>query len=276
MSRERRERIARTEYEITVPEERILRHICHQAEPGQETTRLKVIDAAQRPLPVWRPDSFYLANIGKEGNPLFLELRFALLSKEKSEYIALLMATERGSQIKDIAQGMIEVVEQEGIEFDAALGIPALGVPLAQAMGEIKGPDFYWTTCQKGRSDAPIPKPWLDPDISYRYRSGTKPYEQVLYLDPVLVDVLSSKRIVIADDARLTGGSVEAMVKFTQQLDLNPVGVVSVLNEADLIDEIEGIPYFGLVKIPIFLGDEQGFHPIEGTFERVSVFYQEI
>ncbi len=265
------------EYEITVPKASILRHPCHQVESQDELVNLQVLPTTQRPLPVFETP-WYLTNIGPQEKPLFLELRFATLSEETNEYVALLMTTERGYQIRDIAQRMIEVVEEAGIEFDTALGLPALGAPLAQAMSDLKGPDFYWTTCQKGRSDSPPPKPWLDPEIAYQYRSGTKPYEQVLYLDPEVFKFLKGRKIIITDDARLTGGSSEAIINFTKhQLGLDIRSMVSVLNEAKPASEIEGVPYFGLAKIPVFkLQKEQnGFVPIQGTFDGLDWFYLE-
>lgn len=274
------ERTSHTEDEITVAETKVLRHISHPIDLDRETTRMEVFDAQARLLPTWPLDSLYLANIGKPDAPLFLELRFARLSENnETAQIALLMTTERGYQIRHLSQRMIEVVEDAGIKFDTAFGIPALGVPLAQAMCDLKGPKFFWTTCQKGRSDEAMPKGWLDSKSSYGYHSGTKPYEQVLYLDPILASFLKDRRTIITDDARLTGGSINATVALFQQLDLPLEAVVSVLNEADPITEIPGpkypVPYFSLAKIPIFSKDTQGFHPNEGTFDGVDLFYLE-
>lgn len=56
---------------------------------------------------------------------------------------------------------------------------------------------------------------------------------------------------------------------------INAVAVVTVLNEAEPTEEIMGVPYVGLVKIPVFSRDEQGFHPIEGSFDGADVFYKE-
>jgi adenine/guanine phosphoribosyltransferase-like PRPP-binding protein len=273
-------RPAQIEGELTVAEANILRHISHSVDAERDETRIGVFDAQVRPLPTWPLDAFYLANIGGPDDPLFFELRFARLSEDsEATQVALLMTTERGYQIRHLAQRMIEVVEDGGVRFDAAFGIPALGVPLAQAMCDLRGPGFFWTTCQKGRSDEAMPKGWLDSKCSCSYHSGTKPYEQVLYLDPILASYLKDREIIVTDDARLTGGSINATVALLQQLDLPLVAVVSVLNEADPITEIQGpkyaVPYFSLAKIPVFTKDARGFHPNEGTFDGVDSFFIE-
>ncbi len=272
--------------EIVVPETSILRHPCREVKlDGLNKAVLEKIPTEQRPLPVFEGD-WFLANIGTDVDPLFLELRFAPLSPEQS--IALLMTTERSRQNEVIGGRMVEVLEDAGIRFNCALGIPELGNPLAQAMSVHKDEHFYWASVgQKGRTGEPMPKPWLNSECSIVYQSGTKPYDQVLYVDPVVAKEVARRKelesggIVIGDDARLSGGLIEAAIKALRRtgevldLDLEPSAVISVLNEHEETKQILGVPYFSLAKVPIFRNLENGYQPIEGTFEVVNNFYVE-
>ena len=49
-----------------------------------------------------------------------------------------------------------------------------------------------------------------------------------------------------------------------------------VMNEADITDHVDGTPYVSLVKIPVFERDQDGLHPMAGSYEGVRWFYQEI
>lgn len=277
------ERIVKPEYEIGVPEEAILRHICHQVEPGRETTRLRVVDAQARPLPVWDLDSFYLANIGTLEEPLFLELRF----EEASEglWIALLMTNERTPRdLEFMGRRLIEEIQARGIEFEAVIGVEASGSKISQEMARLLGPTTLQTTFQKGKSriqDKKLvigpPKEWVDASDYVLVTSGTSgKAPQAIFMDQKIAQVFGDRPTVIVDEARLTSGTVNSSIELARMMEINPVCVVTILNEAEPTEEIMGIPYIGLVKIPVFSKNDQGFHPIERSFTGVGYFYQEI
>lgn len=276
------ERRGEQEHEITVPESAILRHICHSISPEQETTKLKIIDAAQHPLPTWNPDSFYLANIGKEEEPLFLELRFA----EASEglWIALLMTNERTPRdLEAMARRLREKILQRGISFEAVIGVEASGPKISQEMARLLGPDTLQTTFQKGKPRIKegelvmgSPKEWVDSSNFVMVRSGTSgKAPQAIFMDQKIAEVFGNKATVIVDEARLTSGTADSSIELARKMGINPVCICTVLNEANPTNEIKGVPFVSLVKLPLFSRDEKGFHLNKGSFEGVDYFYIE-
>lgn len=276
------ERMGEKEYEIVVPESAILRHVCHAVPHEQEVTRLRIIDASQRPLPTWNPDSFYLANIGTEEEPLFLELRFA----EASEglWIALLMTNERTPRdLEAMARRLTEEIHQRGINFEAVIGVEASGPKISQEMARLLWPDTLQTTFQKGKpriEEGELvmgpPKEWIDVTNFVMVRSGTSgKAPQAIFMDQRIAEVFGDKPTVIVDEARLTSGTADSSIELARKMRMNPVCICTVLNEADPTDEIMGVPFVSLVKLPLFSRDKQGFHPNEDSFEGVEYFYIE-
>ena len=279
-----KEKIAKTEYEIVVPESSILRHICHLIEPGQSVTKLRVIDSCRWPLPTWQLGSFYLANIGEKENPLFLELRFEEASK--GIWIALLMTNERTPHdLELMAQRLIDKIHQKGIYFfKAVIGIEALGSKLSQEMARLQGPNTLQTTFQKGKPRIQngslvvgSPKTWVEISDSVMVRSGTSgEAPQAIFMDGKIAEALGDTPTVIVDDARLTSGTINGSIGLARKMGINLVAVATVLNEAEPTEIIDNVPYVSLVKIPVFSKDCLGFHPIEGSFKGVESFYQEV
>lgn len=276
------ERKGEHEYEINFPEACILRHIRHLIPTEQKTTRLRVVDTSHRPMPTWSHDSFYLANIGGAEKPLFLELRF----EEASEglWIALLMTNERTPRdLELMSRRLTKKIYQRGIGFEAVIGVEALGSKLSQEMARLLGQDALQTTFQKGKprvQDRGLvigpPKEWVDPADFVLVRSGTSgKAPQAIFMDRKIAKVFGDTPTVIVDDARLTSGTIDGSIKLARKMGINIVCTATVLNEAEPTEEIMGAPYVSLVKIPVFSKDDQGFHPIEGSFERVESFYIE-
>jgi adenine/guanine phosphoribosyltransferase-like PRPP-binding protein len=89
-------------------------------------------------------------------------------------------------------------------------------------------------------------------------------------------ELLENKRILVADDARLSGGSIDAVTTLLIQNGLNVVAIASVLNEADPITHMQGIPYFATGKIPTFDKTEAGYTPRPETCEGIPFYIKEI
>lgn len=270
------------EDEIVVPETAILRHVCHPLRVEQETIRLRVIDAQRQPLPVWDEDSFYLANIGTQEDPLFLELRFAEASP--GLWIALLMTNERSpGDLESMAKRIMEKINQRGLEFKAVIGVEASGSKLSQEMARLKGPQTLQTTFQKGKPRIENgqlvvgpPKEWVGSSDCVVVTSGTSgKAPQAIFMDKKIAKVFGDKPTVVIDEARLTSGTMNSAIELGRKMGINVVAAATVLNEAEPTDEIDGISYINLVKLPVFSKDSQGFHPTEGSFAGVDVFYKE-
>ncbi len=267
---------------ITVPETKILRHICHSIPESQTKVKLERVSATEKPLPTWSPDSFYLANIGTEKKPLLLELRFEPASEDL--WIALLMTNERTPRgLEAMGRQLNEKLDKRGIDWQAAIGVETLGSKLSQEMARLKGPDTLLTSFQKGKprlEDGELvlgpPKKWVGIENSVMVRSGTGgEAPQALFMDPKIAESLGDKPVVIVDDARLTSGTMNSSIELARKMDLNLAAVATVLNEADQIDQLHGVPYVSLTKVPVFNRDNQGLHPAEGSFDGVNNFYLE-
>jgi hypothetical protein len=269
---------------LEVPERAILRNVLHRQPVGKTTARLRMVDAAQRPLLAWRQDQFFLANIGTAEEPLFLELRFEEASP--GIWIALLMTNERiPRDLTAISRRIIEELERRGIPFEATIGVETLGAKLSQEIARQKGEYTLTTTFQKGKlhvSDGRLevgpPKEWVSREDSVPVSSGTSAFaRQALFLDQKIAAALGQTSVLLVDDSRLTSGTVHASIALAQKMGLNIAAAATVMNEANPTDTVMGVPYVSLVKIPIFTRDEAGLlRPAEGSFEGVPWFYQEL
>ncbi len=267
---------------ITISENKILRHICHPIPDSQKTAEIQKIPVDKNRLPAWPPDSFYLADIGTETDPLLLELRLEPASEDL--WIALLMTNERTPRdLEAISRRLNQKLNQEGIDYQVAIGVETLGSKLSQEMARLKGPNTLLTSFQKGKPRLEKgklilgpPKNWISLDNSVTVRSGTGgKAPQALFMDPKIAAALENKPVVIVDDARLTSGTMNSSIELARKIGLNLTAVATVLNEADQTQQLKGVPYISLTKVPVFNRDNNGLHPVEGSFNGVRNFYLE-
>ncbi|MCL5994549.1 MAG: hypothetical protein M1546_00650 [Chloroflexi bacterium] len=293
--------------EIAVPTVRILHHFLRDGEPFTDVSTLQVIPADLLPPPTFTSD-FYLTNIGpSEEDPTFLELRFepsnlevariapelAPIATDRYIYLCLLMTNERYED-ELVAQGrlLIKALERRGITDYALLTADALGPRLTQAMQTVFRTEYvrrvYATSFQKGRVQAGTaligpPKNWVDESAGTEVRSGTSKSGSVqkIYLDQKIRDKLIAlgKEVVVLDDARLTGGTIESMVRHCQQCGIKVKAVASVLNETEPTDTVtingQDYPFVWLTKLPLMVKTKDGYRPIQGTYQGLRYFYVE-
>ena len=271
--------------EIMVPAQRVLSHMLHPREERERDRRVRVIPASETPPPVFKTP-FYLANIGRPDAPLLLELRFA--ETDHGFWIALLMTNERYPRdLTAMAEEILRRVEARQIEFDAVVAPESLGSKISQEIARMKGPFTYQTTFQKGKAradDAGMvtvgpPKAWIDAGSGVAVSSGTShpAARQMLYMDPKIAQVLASleRGVLVVDDARLSSGTVYSSMALLQKKRIKIAAIVTVLNEHDPVDEIDGIPYIWLTKLPIFDRVGDGWQPREGSYRGLDCFYLE-
>ena len=293
--------------QIAVPTDRILHHFLRTGERFPEITTLQVIPAATLPPPTCSGD-FYLTNIGpSEQDPLFLELRFEPSNLEVSNiapsftsmaispyvHLCLLMTNERYED-ELVAQGrlLIKALEKRGITDYALLTADSLGPRLTQAMQTVFRTEYgrrvYATSFQKGRVQAGSaligpPKNWVDDTAGIEVRSGTQKSgsAQKIYLDQKIRArmIALGQGVVVVDDARLTGGTIESMVRHCQQFGIQVKAVASVLNETEPTDTVtingQAYPFVWLTKLPLTIKTKEGYLPIPGTYNGLQNFYIE-
>jgi len=263
--------------------ERVLRHMFQNREDLERPLEAKRVSAMDRPLPIFK--DYFLANIGADNqNPLLLELR--LVDTDHGFSIALLMTNERYPyDLEMISKEMISRLKKANIGFEVVVAPDSLGSRLAQEIARQKGPHFPVTSLQKGKPREENggfrvgpPKAWIEEESGVAVASGTSHplAQQKLYLDQATAKIIKENnwRVLWVDDARLTKGTSQSSIELLKgRFGLEIAAMATVLNEAEPTDNIDGIPYIGLTKLPVFDRVEGGYLPREGSFEGLEYFY---
>jgi hypothetical protein len=268
---------------LEIPANRVLRHALRPRQTLTQAMRVQVLPAdGDTPL---LTSLFYLANIGSADNPLLLDLRFAQTDHGFS--IALLMTNERYPYDLTTIAGEI-LRRMDGIPFDGVVAPESLGSKLSQEIARLRGDYTPHTTLQKGKPRADeagnvivaAPKAWITEECGIAVSSGTShpAAQQKLYLDPLIAEQLSAlpNGVLIVDDARLSSGTVTSSIKLLRQMNVPIAAVATVLNEHDPVDEVDGIPYIWLTKLPIFDRGADGWTPRAGSYRGLPAFYVEV
>jgi hypothetical protein len=268
---------------IEIPATRVLRHVLRPRQTLEQPMRVQVLPADADSPRFSSP--FYLANIGSADDPLLLDLRFAQTDHGFS--IALLMTNERYPYDLTTIAGEI-LRRMEGIPFDGVVAPESLGSKLSQEIARLRGNYTHHTTLQKGKPRADeagnvivaAPKAWITEDCGIAVSSGTShpAAQQKLYLDPQIAERLSAlpNGVLIVDDARLSSGTVTSSINLLRQMNVRIAAVATVLNEHDPVDEIDGIPYIWLTKLPIFDRGADGWTPRAGSYRGLPAFFVEV
>lgn len=299
--------VAQETREIVVPSDRVLRHFLHTGEPQPENISVRVVPTSTESPPIFHSPT-YLANIGSEPfDPLLLELRFVPTelgtAQVKPDWrskslvddkvrIALLMTNERyWSDLASMGEEMYKRVKERGISFDALIAPEVLGPKLSQEIARIAlkkdGQRIYLTSLQKGkprldedgRFSVGPPKPWVEETAGIPVSSGTSHLaaRQMLFLDQDIAAHIKELglKVLLVDDALLTRGTLDAARELLTQMEIPISGIATVLNEGSPIDQVDGIPYVWLTKLPLFASVPGGLEPIPGTFDGLDHFYIE-
>ncbi|MHB9032057.1 MAG: type I phosphoribosyltransferase [Anaerolineae bacterium] len=291
---------------ISVPRERILRHFMDQSD-SSAAARVELIPS-EGSQPVVFHSPFYLANISSQDAPLLLELRFepivATVNKvapnlgagtlnDNHVRIALLMTNERYiTDLMAMGSALYEGVKRRRIEFDAIVAMESLGPKLSQEVARVvyerEQRVLLLTSFQKGKPRVDEsgnvtvgpPKPWIIDEAGIEVSSGTSHplARQRLFLDQKVAEYMQVRRlrVLVIDDARMTQGSINTGVALLKRFNIPVAGVATILNEGEPTSEIDGIPYIGLTKLPLFMPVAGGLAPIPGTFRGLDYFYREI
>jgi adenine/guanine phosphoribosyltransferase-like PRPP-binding protein len=298
--------ISEARYQIQVPRNRILRHFLHK-EQDQAPATIEVANSQLVPSLVFN-SPFYLANIGTVQEPILLELRFEPITAKVSKiapqvviapeldqhvHIALLMTNERYvTDLMSMGQIMYDRVKAKGIDFDAIVAMESLGPKLSQEIARVvfqsERRNILFTSFQKGKprvdDEGSVtvgpPKPWIDESAGIDVNSGTShpAARQRLYLDQKVAEYMRREnlRVLVVDDARMTQGSINTGVALLRRSGIQIAAITTVLNEGQPTEEIDGIPFVGLTKLPMFMCVPGGLCPIPGTYLGLNHFYREM
>lgn len=292
---------------IRLPKSRILRHFMHNDRSSGDTVLVTRQSAESDPPPTFTTP-FYLANIGSPEYPLLLELRFEPIAAtveriapdiqmpeglDKHVRIALLMTNERYiTDLMALGNELYARVRARDIAFDAIVAMESLGPKLSQEVARVvlerEGRNLLFTSFQKGKPRVDDqgnvtvgpPKPWIEESAGIDVNSGTShpAAKQRLFLDQKVASYIreNNLRVLIIDDARMTQGSINTGVALLRRSQIPIAAVATILNEGEPTDTIDGIPYIGLTKLPLFMPVTGGLRPIPGTYRGLAHFYREL
>jgi adenine/guanine phosphoribosyltransferase-like PRPP-binding protein len=291
--------------EMILSIEMALSHLLDEKTQNMEK-KFVVLPATEGNPPVFGGD-FYWANLGTLEEPLMLQLRFEPINLDASVLtgeagghfpednrvrICLLMTNERHqSQLEVIGRQIYERVKERGIEFEGVIAPESLGSKLAQEVARaarLDGkPEPVLLSFQKGKvkeENGSIlvgpPKEWVDQQAGAEVKSGTShpAAQQKLYLDQKIASAVHKRgtKFLIVDDARLSQGTINSSIELLKKFGIPIAGIATVLNEGNPTDQLEGIPFVWLTKLPLMQRVPGGLMPIRSTFEGLDYFYREL
>ena len=212
--------------------------------------------AGRRALPPFR--DYYPVTLNN-GAQLHLPLQ-PLPGGEQA--IALLMSNQTPFAVE---QEISVLLTKLAAEFSAEVivGIPTLGLDYARIVARNLGFSDYVAL---GNSR----KFWYSDELSVPVRSVTSPGENKrLYLDPMLVERLAGKLVLIVDDVINTGGSAAAAIELLQSVGAQVIGLCVVLTEGEAWKEVLAAfaPDWpervrGLGRLPLFRNTAAGWIPV--------------
>jgi adenine/guanine phosphoribosyltransferase-like PRPP-binding protein len=177
------------------------------------------------------------------------------------EAIALLMSNQTSFEVENELGSLMCKLAAE-FSPEVIVGIPTLGLDYARLVARDLGFSDYVAL---GNSR----KFWYSDQLSVPVHSVTSPgANKKLYLDPMLVERVAGKRVLVVDDVINTGGSAAAAIDLLQSAGAFVIGLCVVLIEGEAWKEAL-IPFSpdwpsrvrGLGRIPMFNSSAAGWIP---------------
>ncbi len=165
--------------------------------------------------------------------------------------VAGLIATQASFPvIRALSGWMAEAARPLGAE--AVLGLPTLGPLVAEALGHPN-----WVAAGYSR------KRWYEEALSVTIHSITTTGERRLWLDPLMLDRLRGKRVLLVDDVVSSGASAQAGLGLLAKAGVVPVGlcVAMVQTRRWAPSWPAEIPVVSVFETPALTRDAQGWWP---------------
>jgi adenine/guanine phosphoribosyltransferase-like PRPP-binding protein len=176
--------------------------------------------------------------------------------------IALLMSNQTPFEVERELGSLLSRLARE-CSPEVIVGIPTLGLDYARLVARDLGFADYVAL---GNSR----KFWYSDALSVPVQSITSPgVDKRLYLDPMLLERVARKRVLIVDDVINTGGSAAAAIQLLQSAGAHLIGLCVVLIEGDAWRDV--LTAFAadwparvhsLGRIPLFRKTAEGWVPL--------------
>lgn len=178
-----------------------------------------------------------------DGRQLLLPIR--VLPGDGSRAVASLIVNQASFQVEDaLCDAMCSLARR--FEPDVIVGVPTLGLPLANGVARRLGHDRMVAL---GTSR----KFWYRDELSQPMRSITSPdQEKRIYLDPRMLPLLQDKRVVVVDDVVSTGTSMASVLTLLSDAGITVTGVVAAMLQSRRFEKM--LTDIWLPKTPPIVG----------------------
>lgn len=155
-----------------------------------------------------------------DGRQLLLPIR--VLPGDGSAAVASLIINQASFAVEDgLAEGVARAVE--AFEPDVVIGVPTLGLPLANNVARRLG---HSRMVALGTSR----KFWYRDDLSAPMTSITSPDQlKTIFLDPRSLPLLRGKRVALIDDVISSGTSIAAVLSLLHKAGIEPVVIAAAM-----------------------------------------------
>ncbi|MBY4893598.1 phosphoribosyltransferase [Rhodobacteraceae bacterium N5(2021)] len=159
-----------------------------------------------------------------DGRQLVLPIR--ALPDGEGAAVASLIVNQAAFAVEDaLADIMAEQWRQ--MSPDVVIGVPTLGLPLANALARRLG---HPRMVPLGTSR----KFWYTDALSEPLSSITSPGKgKVMYLDPRMVPLLVGRKVLLVDDVVSTGTSIAAVLRLLAKAGIEPAGISVAMEQGD-------------------------------------------
>jgi adenine/guanine phosphoribosyltransferase-like PRPP-binding protein len=196
-----------------------------------------------------------------DGRQIALPIR--PLPGDGSRAVASLIVNQASFAVEDaLSDAMTEFLEPLGP--DMLIGVPTLGLPLANAVARRLG---HPRMVALGTSR----KFWYDEVLSEPMSSITSPEQMKrLYLDPRMLPLLRDRRVVVVDDVISSGASMRAVLALLSKAGIEPIALVFAMLQTDrwrtvlqAVDPTLPGKVFGAIRTPLLARrDDGGWMPV--------------
>ena len=138
---------------------------------------------------------------------------------------------------------------------DIVVGVPTLGLPLANAVARRLG---HRRMVPLGTSR----KFWYSDALSEPIRSITSPEKgKTIYLDPRMLPLLEGRKILLVDDVVSTGTSLAAVLRLLAKAGIAPAGIAVAMEQGEAWRDVLPAPerVRGAIRSPILRKEGAGY-----------------
>lgn len=187
-----------------------------------------------------------------DGRQLLLPLR--KLPGSGGGALASLIINQASFEVED---ALADIMAQQWCAEapDVVVGVPTLGLPLANAVARRLG---HQRMVPLGTSR----KFWYTDALSHPMRSVTSPDSgKTIYLDPRMVPLLQGRKVLVVDDVVSTGSSLAAVLALLKKIEITPLGISVAMEQGtrwrSVIEQSERVR--GAIRSPLLEAAGRGY-----------------